>query len=90
VAWRGFRIAAQCKDRFGSLLASGITALICWQALVNIAVATASIPATGVPLPFISFGSSSLILFMISIGFLLNIAQHPTPPAHEKKGDIKY
>ena len=85
VAWRGFRIAAQCKDRFGSLLASGITALICWQALVNIAVATASIPATGVPLPFISFGSSSLILFMISIGFLLNIAQHPTPPAQEKR-----
>ena len=85
VAWRGFRIAAQCKDRFGSLLASGITALICWQALVNIAVATASIPATGVPLPFISFGSSSLILFMISIGFLLNIAQHPTPPVQERR-----
>ena len=85
VAWRGFRIASQCKDRFGSLLASGITALICWQALVNIAVATASIPATGVPLPFISFGSSSLILFMVGIGLLLNIAQHPTPPAQEKR-----
>ena len=91
VAWRGFRIAAQCKDKFGSLLASGITALICWQALVNIAVATASVPATGVPLPFISFGSSSLVLFMVGIGFLLNIAQYPTPPGQEKKQkDIRY
>ncbi len=85
IGWRGFRIAARCKDKFGSLLAAGITALICWQALVNIAVATVSIPATGVPLPFISFGSSSLILFMVCIGFLLNIAQNPTPPVQEKK-----
>ena len=84
VAWRGFRIAAQCRDRFGSLLASGITALICWQALVNIAVATACVPATGVPLPFISFGSSSLVFLMGGIGILLSIAQHPMPPGQEK------
>jgi cell division protein FtsW len=81
VGWRGFRIASQTKDRFGALLAAGIAALISWQALINIAVATASIPATGVPLPFISFGSSSLVLLLAGIGILLNIAQHPTPPA---------
>ena len=85
VSWRGFRIATQCKDRFGSLLAAGITALIGWQALINLAVATASIPATGVPLPFISYGSTSLVVLMGSIGLLLNIAQHPQPPAEASK-----
>lgn len=80
LGWRGFRIATQTKDRFGALLASGIAALISWQALLNIAVATNSIPATGVPLPFISFGSSSMVFLMAGIGLLLNIAQHPTPP----------
>lgn len=81
VGWRGFRIAWYTKDRFGSLLAGGLASLISWQALVNIGVATASIPATGVPLPFISLGSTSLVFLMASIGILLNIAQHPTPPA---------
>ncbi|HZP84853.1 MAG TPA: putative lipid II flippase FtsW [Chthonomonadaceae bacterium] len=80
VGWRGFRIACQTRDRFGALLAAGIAALISWQAIVNIAVATASIPATGVPLPFISYGSSSLVFLLAGIGILLNIAQHPTPP----------
>lgn len=80
VGWRGFAIAFQTKDPFGLLLAAGIASIISWQALVNIAVATHSIPATGVPLPFISFGSSSLVFLMMGIGILLNIAQHPTPP----------
>jgi len=80
VGWRGFRIATATKDRFGMLLAAGISSLISWQALINMAVATGSIPATGVPLPFISDGSSSLILLLASVGILLNIAQHPTPP----------
>lgn len=85
VGWRGFRIATQTKDRFGALLAAGIAALISWQALTNIAVATASIPATGVPLPFISFGSSSLIFLMAGIGILLNIAQYPNPPGRTEE-----
>ncbi len=80
VGWRGFRIALRTRDRFGQLLATGIAALISWQALINIAVVTGSIPATGVPLPFISLGSSSLILLLAGIGILLNIAQHPVPP----------
>ncbi len=83
VGWRGFRIACQTKDRFGALLAVGIASLISWQALINIAVATASIPATGVPLPFISFGSSSLVFLLAGVGVLLNIAQYPTPPGQE-------
>lgn len=81
VGWRGFRIAGYTKDRFGSLLAGGIASLISWQAIVNIGVATGSMPATGVPLPFISLGSTSLIFLMAGVGILLNIAQHPTPPA---------
>ena len=85
VSWRGFRIAQQTKDPFGSLLASGIAALISWQALVNIGTATGSIPATGVTLPFISNGSTSLILLLASVGILLNIAQHPLPPAQTVK-----
>lgn len=84
VGWRGFRIAARTKDRFGSLLAAGIASLISWQALINIAVATGSIPATGVPLPFISFGSSSLMLLLAGVGILLNIGQHPVPPAAQQ------
>lgn len=80
IGGRGFWIAYNTKDRFGQILAGGIASLISWQALINIAVATGSIPATGVPLPFLSFGSTSLVALMIGIGLLLNIAQHPTPP----------
>lgn len=76
----GFRIAWQTKERFGALLAGGIAALISWQALVNIAVATVSIPATGVPLPFISYGSTSLVLLLAGIGILMSVAQHPNIP----------
>lgn len=84
VGCRGFAIALQTRDRFGALLAGGIAALISWQALINIAVATASIPATGVPLPFISYGSSSLVFLLAGIGLLLNIAQNPLPPGHQE------
>ncbi len=80
IGGRGFWIAFHTKDRFGQILAGGIASLISWQALINIAVATGSIPATGVPLPFMSFGSTSLVALMIGIGLLLNIAQHPLPP----------
>jgi cell division protein FtsW len=81
IGWRGFVIARQTKNRFGQLLAGGISALISWQALINIAVVTGSFPATGVPFPFISLGSTSLIFLMAGVGLVLNIAQYPTPPA---------
>lgn len=85
VGWRGFRIAMQTRDRFGALLAGGIASIISWQAIINIATATGSIPATGVPLPFISNGSTSLIFLLAGIGVLLNIAQYPTPPTESTK-----
>ena len=80
VGIRGFVIAQSSRDRFGALLAGGLTALISWQALINMGVATASLPATGVPLPFISYGSSSLVMLLASVGVLLSIGQHPAPP----------
>lgn len=80
IGGRGFWIAYNTKDRFGQILAGGIASLISWQALLNIAVATGSVPATGVPLPFLSFGSTSLVALMVGVGLLLNIAQHPVPP----------
>ncbi|GHV02230.1 stage V sporulation protein E [Clostridia bacterium] len=73
--WRAARIALRAKDRFGCYLAAGIAAVLGVQVLVNIAVVTGSIPPTGLPLPFISAGSSSLIVFMAAAGILLNISR---------------
>ena len=75
---RGLTIAHRTRDRFGSLLAAGLTCMIGIQALMNVAVVTSSVPATGVPLPFISYGGSSLLFVMLAIGMILNISQHPT------------
>lgn len=75
IIWRGLRIAWKCQDPFGRLCATGITAIIGFQAIVNIAVATGSMPTTGVPLPFISYGSSSMLCFMAATGILLNISK---------------
>ena len=74
--YRAIKIAQQSTDRFGCYLASGIAAIIAIQVLVNIAVVTGSIPPTGLPLPFISAGSSSLIVFCASIGILQSVARH--------------
>ena len=76
VAWRGLRIAAGAPDMFGGLLAVGITSWIVLQALVNIAVVTAVMPFTGIPMPWISFGGSSLLTCMAGIGILLNVSGH--------------
>jgi len=73
--WRGIRIAINAKDTFGTLLAIGITAVIAIQAIINIAVVTGSMPVTGVPLPFISYGGSSLLINMVAMGVLLNISR---------------
>ncbi|HSH35739.1 putative lipid II flippase FtsW [Schnuerera sp.] len=74
--WRGIRIALNVEDLFGCLLATGIVALITIQSLIHIAVVTSSIPTTGIPLPFVSYGGTSLILYMSSVGILLNISRH--------------
>ncbi|HQI17469.1 MAG TPA: stage V sporulation protein E [Bacillota bacterium] len=73
--WRGLRIALACPDTFGCLLATGITCMIAIQATLNIAVATVSIPTTGISLPFISSGGSSLLFVMVNMGILLNISK---------------
>ncbi|HBY57087.1 MAG TPA: putative lipid II flippase FtsW [Candidatus Atribacteria bacterium] len=76
ILWRGFRIAINSVDQFGTLLAAGITAMIAFQSIVNIGVVTKMIPTTGLTLPFISFGGSSLIVTMFCVGILLNISRY--------------
>jgi cell division protein FtsW len=75
IIWRGFAIAQKAKDKFGKLLAGGITSFLGIQIVINLASMTALIPLTGVPLPFISYGGSALIIDLTAIGILLNIAQ---------------
>lgn len=76
--WRGFRVANNAPDRFGSLMAAGITALIAVQVVINIAVVTSSMPVTGMPLPFFSYGGTSLVFLMADMGILLNISRYAT------------
>lgn len=73
---RGIRIAHQSASCYGSLLATGVTALISIQAIINIAVVTSVIPATGLPLPFISYGGSSLVTALTAAGLLLAASRH--------------
>src|SRR4029077_19650071 len=75
LAIRGFRIATQAPDSYGCLLATGITFALVVQAFINVAVITATIPFTGVPLPFVSYGGSSLIVSLLSVGILSNISR---------------
>ncbi len=73
-AWAGFRVALQCRDPFGKRLAAGITTLVCGQAAVNLAAVLGMAPLTGIPLPFVSYGGSSLLVLLCAVGVLLNIA----------------
>jgi cell division protein FtsW len=74
--WRGLKIAITSPDPFASLLATGITAWVGVQAMINIAVVTGSMPVTGIPLPFISSGGTSLLFTMAGVGILLNISKY--------------
>ena len=76
--WRGIRIALHAPDMFASLFACGIVFMIAFQVIINIGVATSVLPVTGMPLPFISAGGSSLFFLMVGIGILLNISRHTT------------
>lgn len=73
--WRGVIIAMKAPDMFGSLLAVGITTLVGLQAIINIAVVTGSMPVTGMPLPFFSYGGTALIILLCGVGVLLNISR---------------
>ncbi len=80
LAFRGFRLARRTQDMYGSLLAAGITTWLVLQAMINIGSTTGSIPYTGVPLPFISYGGSSFIIAMAAVGVLLNISRYTQEP----------
>jgi cell division protein FtsW len=73
-AYAGLRIALGCKDPFGKRLAAGLTTLVCGQAAINLAAVMGLAPLTGIPLPFVSYGGSSLVVALVSVGVLLNIA----------------
>jgi cell division protein FtsW len=73
-AYVGLRIALRCRDPFGKSLASGLTILVCGQAAINLAAVMGLAPLTGIPLPFVSYGGSSLIVGLAAVGILLNIA----------------
>lgn len=75
IAFRGFRIASLAPDSFGAVLASGLTCWLAYQALFNMAVITNTLPNTGIPMPFISFGGSALVAELTGIGMLLSISR---------------
>ncbi|HET7875418.1 MAG TPA: putative lipid II flippase FtsW [Methylomirabilota bacterium] len=77
--WRGLRIGLRAPDAFGGFLALGLTLMLATQTLVNLGVVTGLLPTKGLPLPFISFGGSALLMTMFSVGVLLNISQHAGP-----------
>ena len=79
IALCGFYIALRARDRFGLLLASGITLLISLQAAINIGVVTSALPNKGLPLPFISYGGSNLLAMLTCIGILFSVARHAAP-----------
>lgn len=83
--YRGFTVARYAPDAFGSLLAAGVTCWIAYDALLNIAVMTAMIPPTGVPLPFISYGGSSLVAALAGVGVMLNVSRAVSRSAVPKR-----
>lgn len=74
--WRGARAALLAPDRFGNLLGIGIVTAIVTQAILNLSVVVSLLPAKGIPLPFISYGGSSIVVTLFSVGLLLNLSQH--------------
>lgn len=78
--WRGIKAAMNASDMLGSLIAIGITTLVALEVIINIAVVTSTIPTTGMPLPFFSYGGTSTVLLMTSMGILLNISKGSAAP----------
>ncbi len=76
--WRGYKIAITAPDTFSSMLAAGIVSAIGLQAIINIGVVTSSLPVTGITLPFLSYGGTSLVFTLMSVGVLLNISRYTT------------
>ncbi|OPL12029.1 MAG: hypothetical protein AVO34_02110 [Firmicutes bacterium ML8_F2] len=76
LAWRGFKVAKNSSDRFGYLLAGGITGWLFFQAIINISAISGLIPLTGIPLPFISYGGTALVISSVGAGILVNISKY--------------
>jgi cell division protein FtsW len=81
MGWRGMRTSLLAPDRFGSLLALGLTMMVLLQAMVNMSVVLGLLPTKGIPLPFVSNGGSSLVINLVAMGILLNISQQSSPTA---------
>jgi cell division protein FtsW len=79
IAWRGLLVSVAAPDKFGALLAIGLTTMVAAQALVNISVVLGLVPTKGIPLPFVSAGGSSLLVNLVGMGVLLNVSQHGSP-----------
>ncbi len=84
LVYRGYRVSQQAPDPFGKYLATGITVWLGLQAMINMAVVTAIFPVTGLPLPFISFGGSSLVASLAAVGLLMNISRHAPTTADDR------
>jgi cell division protein FtsW len=87
LVYRGFRVAMNARDDFGCYLAMGIACWIAFQALVNLGGITRSIPLTGIPLPFLSYGGSSLIMIMAGVGILLNVSRYGRDRVYAERAD---
>jgi cell division protein FtsW len=81
IAWRGLRVSLRAPDKFGALLALGLTTMVAVQAFVNISVVLGMMPTKGIPLPFVSSGGSSLLINLFGMGILLNVSQHASSEA---------
>jgi cell division protein FtsW len=84
----GVRAALRAPDRFGALLAAGITAWVSVQAFINIGAVIGILPITGVPLPFVSFGGSSLVQLLFAVGILLNVARQGSSPVQPARRTV--
>ena len=84
LAYRGFQIALEASDDFGTVLAAGLTCWLIFQALIHVGVTTAIMPHTGIPLPFISYGGSSLAVSMCGVGLLLGISKRTSEEGAEE------
>ncbi len=87
VVYRGTRIAQRAPDRFGALLAMGIVCWIAYQTLINVAGVTRTLPLTGIPIPFLSYGGSSLAATLAAVGILLNVSRAGVPPTKAPSGE---
>ena len=89
LVWRGIYIATQARNSYGFLLALGISCWLGYQALINMAVITTVIPFTGIPLPFLSYGGSSLAVSLVGVGILLSISRDGAIAKHQKPQPVK-